>query len=80
MMVNTSRRADDHRHDGGHDGAAPPVVAQDPASIADEAVDVAAQRGVADPCDEAASETGAVLKQVVHDECAEDDAADQANQ
>ena len=38
--------ADDHRHDGGHDGAALAVVAQDPAGIADEAVDVAAQRRV----------------------------------
>ena len=68
--------ADDHRDDGGHDGAALPVVAQDPAGVTDEAVDVAAQRRV-ERADDGASEAVAVLEQVVHDQRAEDDAADQ---
>ena len=34
--------ADDDRHDGRHDGAALPVVAEDPARVADEVVDLVA--------------------------------------
>ena len=37
--------ADDHRDDGGHHRAAPPVVAEDPARVADEAVDLAPDSG-----------------------------------
>ena len=56
-----------------------PVVAQDPAGVADEVVDVGAERRV-ERADDGAPEAGAVLEQVVHDQRAEDDAADQADQ
>ena len=68
----------DHRDDGGHDAATFPVLAQDPERVAEEAVDVAAQRR-AERADDSLSELVAVFEQVVHDQGAEDDAADQAD-
>ena len=59
--------------------AALPVVAQDPAGVADEAVDVAAQRRARTLPTTARRKPVAVLEQVVHDQRAEDDAADQAD-
>ena len=51
MIVNTSGRPSSRAvrpittdDDGGHDAATLPVVAQDPERVAEEAVDVAAQR------------------------------------
>ena len=59
--------ADDHRDDGGHDAATLAVVAQDPEGVAEEAVDVAAQRR-AERADDGPPELVAVLEQVVHDQ------------
>ena len=56
-----------------------PVVAQGPARVADEAVDVA--RSAGSTCvDDGLPEPGAVLEQVVHDQRAEDDAAGQGDE
>ena len=63
--------------DRGHDRAAAAVVAEDPARVADEAVDVLPDAWVLHLGDHGTAQFRPVLQQVVHDQGTQDDPAGQ---